>query len=561
MSKNTKIDYVLLICLLALHVTANCIWLAQDTSPPAWDPSGHLTQSLDYYDILTAGKFGNVFLDSNRYPPLVYVTTTPFYLMFGRSEDVACMSLMQYLAILIFSTYFLGRYMFNRTTGLLSAFLVSMYPVIFGLTRQYFLDLPLTAMAALGVLILIQGRNLKTQKDYLSIGLILLLGTLTKIQYVVFLAGPLIVLFIGQFVKEKKKENTFLKASIEISLGIVCLALVLSIWLIPNIGYNSHIISRSLYLLSGDWLQNVFSEAVLHYFFALIYQASFPLFLFFAAGLCFLAKQKNNIFSLALLSWIILPYMFFTIEMLDYRYTMPFLPAVALLSTYWITNIKKESLKKALILLLLLISVAQFLLLSFESDAGTYKRVVQIMAPVSSHDVSTAPLAGNRWMTQNGSYYTGNAGYDVYFSGCANPITVTYPPRKEDWKTNRILELINRTKKEDNATVEVIPNYLSFNAPGFGFYGRSMDMPLSIQWVSCPADPEDLLKADYIVTKTGYNGFHNGECSPLYVEECRLSLTKNLEGMGLFRQRFDKIGEYALPDGSSAVIYKKRQLF
>jgi len=84
---------------------------------------------------------------------------------------------------------------------------------------------------------------------------------------------------------------------------------------------------------------------------------------------------------------------------------------------------------------------------------------------------------------------------------------------------------------------------------------------LSIQWVSCPADPEDLLKADYIVTKTGYNGFHNGECSPLYSEECRLSLTRNLEGLELFRQRFEKIGDYVLPDGSSAGIYEKRQLF
>ena len=561
MFKNTKTDYILLICILALHGAVNFVWLAQDTSPPAWDPSGHLAQSLDYFDILTTGKLGNVFLESNRYPPLVYITTTPFYLMFGKSEDVACLSLMPYLAILIFSTYFLGRRMFNRTTGLLSAFLVSTYPVIFGLTRQYFLDLPLTSMAALGVLVLLQSKNLKSPKDFLSIGLIISLGTLTKIQYIVFLAGPLMVLFIDRLIKEKKKENNILKASVEISLGIVGLALILSVWLIPNIGYNSQVISLSLYLLSGDWLQHIFSEAILHYFFALIYQVSFPLFLFFAAGLCFIARSENKTFSGVLLSWIILPYLFFTIAMLDYRYTMPFLPAVALLSAYWITDIKKETRKKALILLLFFISVAQFLLLSFESDAVVYKSVVMIAAPVSSQDVSSAPLAGNGWIIQNGSYYTGKAGYDVYFAGCANPLAVTYPPRKEDWKAEEILDLVNRTKREDNATVGMIPNHLGFNAPGFRFYSKLRDMPLVIRWVSCPADPMDLVKADYILTKTSYNGFHNGECSPQYAEECRLSLTREIMGMELFQQRFKKIGEYILPDGSSAQVYEKKQLF
>ena len=555
--KDTRIDYLLLFFLLAFHGIANYLWLEDDISSPVWDPCGHLIQSINYLDIIGKGNLDQIFLSSNRYPPLVYITTTPFYIFFGISEDTACMSLLLYLAILFYSVYGIGRHMFNRTTGLLSAFVVSMYPAIFGLSRQYFLDLPLTSMTALGVLVLIRNEGLKSPTKLLVVSLIFALGTLTKVQYMIFLSGPLIMLFLNELAKERKNWKTILKTSAEISLGIILLTLIFSIWLIPHLGYNTHLIDLSLFLLSGDWLPLIFSDAVFHYLFALIYQTTFFLFLFFIPGLFFLVKSKNKNQFYILLSWIILPYLVFTIVMRDFRYTMPFLPAVALVSTCWISYIKREQIKRTFIISLFCIALAQYMLLSFETDAGIYKNVIWVSSPVSFPDVSNRPLRGNAWMTPNSSYYNNKAQYEVYFSSCANPITLTAPPSKEDWKIYQILDYINRTKRTDNASVFVVPNHVSFNADSLQYYNKLKGMTMVIRWVTCPTDLTGLLKEDYVLVKTGYNGFHNGECSTQSQMECRRNLTETLMRMESFSQSFKKTSEYLLPDGTSAELYQK----
>lgn len=183
-----------LLSLVLFHAINNWIWVVSNITLLGWDPLSHLAKTLIYNDILqhinVRTLFSALTWPWNR-PPLPFLTTVPFYRLFGISTDVAQMSNCVYLAVLLSSVYGIGRILYDRKVGLFAAFLVSFYPILFGISRLYYVDYPLTSMTALSIYLLLKADGFHNRKWSLLLGVALGLGLLTKWPFISFIGAPL----------------------------------------------------------------------------------------------------------------------------------------------------------------------------------------------------------------------------------------------------------------------------------------------------------------------------------------------------------------------------------
>jgi 4-amino-4-deoxy-L-arabinose transferase-like glycosyltransferase len=183
-----------LVGLFAFHTINNWKWVAANLTLMGWDRSSHLAKTLIYNDILQHIDLRSVFTALtwpwNR-PPLPFLTAVPFYRLFGISTDVALMSNCAFLAILLCSVYGIGHILHNRKVGLLGAFLVSFYPVLFSISRLSYVDYALTAMVALGIYLVLKTDGFRSRNWSLLSGLGMGLGLLTKWPFIAFAGAPI----------------------------------------------------------------------------------------------------------------------------------------------------------------------------------------------------------------------------------------------------------------------------------------------------------------------------------------------------------------------------------
>jgi 4-amino-4-deoxy-L-arabinose transferase-like glycosyltransferase len=184
--------------LIIFHVLNNGLWRATNVVVFGSDRIFHLVTSLAYYDILRQGvNLHSLFAAltwSNYYPPLVHLTAAGFYGLFGVSMDVAAMSTSLFLALLLVAVYFLGKRLAGPWIGFLSAFVFSMFPIVFSMSRYLYVDLALTAMVAANLCLLLYSDRFQRKGISLLYGLSLGLGMLTKWTFAAFAAAPLVLM-------------------------------------------------------------------------------------------------------------------------------------------------------------------------------------------------------------------------------------------------------------------------------------------------------------------------------------------------------------------------------
>lgn len=117
-----------LFSLLSFHLLANWVWLSSNVTLAGRDQSSHLWKSLVCNDLLRhfnpVSLFQVIVLDKFR-PPLLFFSAVVFYRLFGLSTDVALISNSLCWALILFSTYGIGKRIYDKSVGLLAAFLVS----------------------------------------------------------------------------------------------------------------------------------------------------------------------------------------------------------------------------------------------------------------------------------------------------------------------------------------------------------------------------------------------------------------------------------------------------
>lgn len=228
-------DYTILLLFFLATLVIDGIWFSLNDSIPSYDQSAHLTTALHHYRIFQGF---NIFsgdwwlslwaLTPSYRAPFVYICTVPF-LFFARSYQQASLVNLLYTAIIIFSTYHLGTYLFNnRKIGLTASLFCLLFPILGVMRTDYLLDYGLTAVVTLTF------TSLTIWKDRysgffswiltLALGVGLGLIMLAKPTGFIFILVPGILTLIG-FVKKRK----YLKL-IQSGLSLILSWLVCGYW-------------------------------------------------------------------------------------------------------------------------------------------------------------------------------------------------------------------------------------------------------------------------------------------------------------------------------------------
>ncbi|MDP2922951.1 MAG: glycosyltransferase family 39 protein, partial [Candidatus Omnitrophota bacterium] len=355
-STNSLACILLLLLIVAFHGINNYIVLKKDTVPLNGHESANYMNSLQIYR-------GSLQFDP-FYPPLMVLASQPLYRLFGTDYDTAVMTNMIFFAILIFSTYGIGKMIQDEKTGLLAAFTVSMFPAIFGFSRIYLPDFALTAVTALSIFLLVKTENFQNRKYSILTGIAVGLGMLTKTTFLILILSMFIITLSRISLRKEKRKEAFLNILLAIFVAII----ISSFWYFPQIKDG---------LIQALTNSAAYAEIKLNYFWVLkdssLGKVYFTLFIF-SLPVFILSKNKAKY---EILSWIIIPFIFFSsIPTKTPRYILPLLPPIALIISFASLKIaskvnkvsffeKKINLTRFIILILLVFGITQTLFLSY----------------------------------------------------------------------------------------------------------------------------------------------------------------------------------------------------
>ena len=129
------------------------------------------------------------------------------------------------------------------------------------------------------------------------------------------------------------------------------------------------------------------------------------------------------------------------------------------------------------------------------------------------------------------------------------------PPNRDNWPSDDIIGLIDRLASPGKpVTVGVVSALPNLAEPPLAYYARraSPDMTV-IRWT----DPvPTLLDADFVIVKTGLVA----DDPPRTLEDKNATLVSKVlqQQSSVFYTTHNKVGQYAVPDGSQALIYQRQ---
>jgi hypothetical protein len=348
-SRNFGIFFILS-ALLLFHGFNNYYILTKSRYCLGLDSQNYLSRVTRTYKIIKEVKlnpksffeaYNWIFSDSFK-PPLFFLMASPFLLL-GLDKNAIVMSNLIYFAILLFSTYGIGNKLYGYKAGLLSAFLVSMFPTVFAMSRIIMIDFALSAMVAATAYLILLNR-FDSLKFSLLTGVTIGLGSLTKQSYFLFLLPVLAYFFI-------QKENLRYKVRLKnFIFAIILGVLILSVYY-ARVQYNyNHVI-----------FQVKSNEAPFFYLYSLFGRQLLPvLFLFFLVSSAYHFKKKKYFLPVMVL----IPLIIFSISANKFeRFIMPVFSYIAVLIAGFVWSLPKS--KNLAISILVIFSFLQFIAISY----------------------------------------------------------------------------------------------------------------------------------------------------------------------------------------------------
>src|SRR5205823_10458320 len=186
----------------------NVVWRAREPRPPHWDMGHHLSNSLLYLHMSVLAhplRFLEAYL---FYPPLVYWVADAFYAVLGNQAIwVAVLSNSVWLAVLVFATYGIGNRLWNARVGWLSVVFVVTAPMLISSAKDYMLDMPLTAVAALALYLLLRTDGFSSRRYSLLFGAACGCVLLVKWTFPLVLALPVVHAFAGVLAEARQRHR------------------------------------------------------------------------------------------------------------------------------------------------------------------------------------------------------------------------------------------------------------------------------------------------------------------------------------------------------------------
>ncbi|MBI2204117.1 MAG: glycosyltransferase family 39 protein [Candidatus Rokubacteria bacterium] len=477
-----------------LLVIAGAAWVALDRRPPEWDHANHLERALLCGRDLRTGDVQAIIERSSFYPAFVPCAAALFSLLIPSHELAAQFVMWLALGFGILATYLLGRRVASPAVGAVAAVLFGTAPFVAYIVLRFQLDLPLAAMVALTLWALASSASFTRRGWSLATGVLFGLGMLTKPPFAVYVM-PAVLLAL--------RRIRHPGVAINMAIATV-IAIVVSLpWYGPRaLGLLAQVTARSGKQAAEAGQPDTLTAASLFFYPRwFVTQFGVVAIVLFLVGLVMAARRRQGLILVS----VIAPFaLFLVIQNKNLRYTLPILPAAAVIAALAVDALRERG-RVAIAAIVGIGAVAQV--------AGTMFAV---------------PSVGQ-------------------LPGLAVPWVIQSPPMLDDWKQRPILELLERTAGSAPATVSVVPNVDYFSVSNFRYY--ALRDGLSFRWMRAwDAAP---LGVDYIVMKSGAQG-------PSWTAEKPRRIGERFETDARFAQIFPAIGEFRLPDGSVATVRARR---
>ena len=495
---------LLLVLLYAVLCSAVITWVLLDRRPPEWDHANHLERAVACSHSLRLVSFTgarDIIEASSFYPPVVTCAAGLLYLVFPVAPLTAQVVMMASLALAMAALYGLGDRLGDAPAGVWGALLFATAPfVVFSLTN-FQLDLPLAAMVALALYVLVGSRDFASVRWSLGLGGVLGLGMLTKPSFAIYVLPP----FLWSLWRALRAPDRGRRLG-GATAALAVTALLALPWYGPRLfGLPMQILNRSFKQAAEQQNPEPLTTTALLY-----YPRTLPTQLGLLAGALMLwglwAIRKNRAARPVLWLATLGPFTVFSlIQNKNLRYTLPILPTAALVAAMGLRSlpapVRRGTAVAALVLAALQVSMALF-------------------------QVPTPPT----------------------LPGMIMPLALGRAPSRADWQHDRILADLGRASRGRPVTVAVIPNDNFFSVSNFRYevVRRGLPYRMTRGWSDTP------LGVDFVILKSRDQG-------PSYAAARPERLTRAFSGGDPYWiSAFPVIGEYALPDGSTATLRARR---
>jgi 4-amino-4-deoxy-L-arabinose transferase-like glycosyltransferase len=520
------------------------IWFALDRSVPSWDQADYLTGTLNYWRALQNPQWFNgewwhsLWLLSSKIPPFTYIVTGALQHVIGTGEAQATLIMLFFNAILLASVYGLGVQLFSVEVGLWAAAISQVLPALYRLRLEFLLDFPLAAMVTLSFFCLTAWRNSylttekqRTQRDRddkqdfsqspiplswlwaAAFGLSLGCALLVKQPALFFLFTP--ILWVGVGALRQRAWGRLVQL-----VGALCLSvLVFGPWYRTNwltvltSGKRATIDSA---IAEGDPGLNTL-QAWIFYGQQLPHQVSLPL-LIVPIGMLLLwwvrAKFNTQQYGQGIalpLRWLAVfwvgGYLLSTLNVnKDDRYVLPYLPVVALLLAYGLTQWRSLWAQRLRIFTVALAAVLMVL--------------------------NLFPIGG----------VVGDS-----MTNILSPFSQIRPYRGQEFPHREVISQIIQTEPYLRSTLGVLPSTAEVNQHNLNYYGALRNFQVYGRQVGTRKKfvAQDARSLSWFVTKTGDQGS---------VRESQADIVKLVEQGGDFQLN----KAWTLPDGSTLNLYHQK---
>ena len=348
--KNIKIKSpaIIFILIAVWYAITNFIW---------WKLN---TPNFPCYD-MAALHFLEVFKNHTSHGPVIVWIYKFLLSVFGNGNLDKITVSVNYIFFLIplYFIYKIGKEIDSEEAGNIAMILFALVPAVYGLSRQFgHKDYNIIAAMTVNIYCLIKTNNFRDQKWSILYGLSAGIGLLIKDSILIYLLPTFLsatVIALKEKFERRKAEN-------------ILASLLFGLLMVEWIYFESQAIIK------------FFSDPVtlivpIFYFGSLrattfnVYEQllSPPIFLIFLLGLFYFIKEYHNKNKATILLWIFVPW---SIIFLMPHYKVPeyltgLIPPIVLVCSIFLAHIKRNIIKKALMIFLIIIGVVQYINFSY----------------------------------------------------------------------------------------------------------------------------------------------------------------------------------------------------
>jgi hypothetical protein len=478
----------------AALATIAVVWLALDRRPPEWDHANHLERAVRCVRYLAAGDVAAVLAQSSFYPPLAICAGGLAGALAPSDRLAAQTAVLAFLGLGMAAVLVLGRMLVGPRAGVVAALLFGSAPFVVYSSVHFQVDLPLAAMVALALVLLVKSEGLQHTGWSAALGIVLGLGMLTKPPFAVYVAPPVVWAVLAA-----RDRRALRNTGLALALG----AVVSLPWYGPRLfGMGHQAVARSFEQAAEAGAPDVLTWAGLTF-----YPAWLPTQLGVAATAAFVVGLVRAIRARRglLLSALLVPFvMFLVLQNKNLRYTLPLLPVAAVVAALGIEPLRGR-VRTVVLAVVVLVGVLQVTATAFGVPPG-----------------AELPLLGSPWV-------------------------LAQPPQRAPWPHRQLLRAVETDSGGRPVTVSIVPNHPSFSVSNFRYYAVRDGLALQARraWDGHPVG------IDYMVLKTG-------DLGPSWTIRRPQRIAERLRTDPDLARVYPVLVEAPLPDGSTATVRARR---